>query len=109
MSAVAVRAVEEAGYRPYYLYRQGYMSGDLENVGYARAGAESIYNIQIMEERQTIIGIGGAATTKVLGIRSGRMHAVFNAKDLQTYLRDIDIYIEKRRALLRAEYEEETP
>ena len=109
MSAVAVRVVEEAGYRPYYLYRQGYMSGDLENVGYARAGAESIYNIQIMEERQTIIGIGGAATTKVLGIRSGRMHAVFNAKDLQTYLRDIDIYIEKRRALLRAEYEEETP
>ena len=109
MSAVAVRAVEEAGYRPYYLYRQGYMSGDLENVGYARAGAESIYNIQIMEEHQTIIGIGGAATTKVLGVRSGRMHSVFHAKDLVTYLRDIDIYIEKRRALLRAEYEEETP
>lgn len=109
MSEVAVRAVEAAGYRPYYLYRQGYMSGDLENVGYARAGAESIYNIQIMEEQQTIIGIGGAATTKVLGIRSGRMHAVFNAKDLVTYLRDIDIYMEKRRALLRAEYEEETP
>ena len=109
MSEAAVRAVEEAGYRPYYLYRQGYMSGDLENVGYARAGAESIYNIQIMEEHQTIIGIGGAATTKVLGIRSGRMRSVFNAKDLVTYLRDIDIYIEKRRALLRAEYEEETP
>ena len=109
MSEAAVRAVEEAGYRPYYLYRQGYMSGDLENVGYARAGAESIYNIQIMEEHQTIIGIGGAATTKVLGVRSGRMHSVFHAKDLVTYLRDIDIYIEKRRALLRAEYEEETP
>ena len=109
MSTVAVRAVEQAGYRPYYLYRQGYMSGDLENVGYARAGAESIYNIQIMEERQSIIGIGGAATTKVLGVRSGRMHSAFHAKDLVTYLRDIDIYIEKRRALLRAEYEEETP
>ena len=109
MSEVAVRAVEEAGYRPYYLYRQGYMSGDLENVGYARAGAESVYNIQIMEERQTIIGIGGAATTKVLGIRSGRMHSAFHAKDLRTYLRDIDIYIEKRRALLRAEYEEDMP
>ena len=109
MSEIAVRVVEEAGYRPYYLYRQGYMSGDLENVGYARAGAESIYNIQIMEERQTIIGIGGAATTKVLGVRSGRLHSVFHAKDLVTYLRDIDIYIEKRRALLRAEYEEDMP
>ena len=109
MSEAAVRAVEEAGYRPYYLYRQGYMSGDLENVGYARPGAESIYNIQIMEERQTIIGIGGAAATKVLGIRGDRMRSAFHAKDLVTYLRDIDIYTTKRRALLRAEYEEETP
>ena len=109
MGAAATAAVRAAGYHPYYLYRQGYMSGDLENVGYARPGAESIYNIRIMEERQTIIGIGGAATTKVLGIRGDRMRSVFNAKDLVTYLRDIDIYIEKRRALLRAEYEEETP
>ncbi|WP_295164950.1 coproporphyrinogen dehydrogenase HemZ [Selenomonas sp. F0473] len=109
MSAAATDIVESAGYRPYYLYRQGYMSGDLENVGYARPGAESMYNIQIMEERQTVVGIGGAAATKVMGVRSGRMHSAFNAKDLTTYLRDIDIYIEKRRALLRAEYEEEVP
>ena len=107
MSAAATAAVRAAGYHPYYLYRQGYMSGDLENVGYARPGAESIYNIRIMEERQTIIGIGGAAATKVIGVRSGRLHSAFHAKDLVTYLRDIDIYIEKRRALLRAEYEEE--
>ena len=107
MSAAATDAVRRAGYRPYYLYRQGYMSGDLENVGYARPGAESMYNVQIMEEQQTIIGIGGAATTKVIGVRGDRMRSVFNAKDLTTYLRDIDIYIEKRRALLRGEYEEE--
>ena len=107
MSAAATAAVRAAGYHPYYLYRQGYMSGDLENVGYARPGAESIYNIRIMEERQTIIGIGGAAATKVIGVRSGRLHSAFHAKDLVTYLRDIDVYIEKRRALLRAEYEEE--
>ena len=107
MSAAATAAVRAADYHPYYLYRQGYMSGDLENVGYARPGAESIYNIRIMEERQTIIGIGGAAATKVIGVRSGRLHSAFHAKDLVTYLRDIDVYIEKRRALLRAEYEEE--
>ena len=107
MSAAATDAVRRAGYRPYYLYRQGYMSGDLENVGYAHPGAESMYNVQIMEEQQTIIGIGGAATTKVIGVRGDRMRSVFNAKDLTTYLRDIDIYIEKRRALLRGEYEEE--
>ena len=109
MSEEAGAAVVRAGYHPYYLYRQGYMSGDLENVGYAHTGTESIYNIQIMEENQTIIGIGGAATTKVIGVHGGRMHAAFHAKDLRTYLRDIHIYIEKRRALLRAAYEEETP
>ena len=89
---------------PYYLYRQGYMSGDLENVGCCRAGAEGMYNIQIMEEHQTIIGIGGAATTKVVDFRRKRMKSSFNAKDLVTYLRDIDIYIEKRRALLDEAY-----
>ena len=104
MSEVAMAYVEKLGMRPYYLYRQGYMSGDLENVGCCRAGAEGMYNIQIMEEHQTIIGIGGAATTKVVDFRKKRMKSSFNAKDLVTYLRDIDIYIEKRRALLDEAY-----
>lgn len=44
--------------KPYYLYRQKYMTGNFENIGYARTGTECLYNIQIMEERQTIIGHG---------------------------------------------------
>ena len=107
MSEVAMRYVREAGMRPYYLYRQGYMSGQLENVGCAREGAEGMYNIQIMEEHQTILGIGGAATTKAVDFRRGRMRSTFHAKDLVTYLRDIDIYIEKRAALLREAYGEQ--
>ena len=91
-------------YQPYYLYRQGYMSGDLENIGCARPGAEGMYNIQIMEEHQTIIGIGGSATTKVVDPVTGRLRSVFNAKDLATYLRDIDVYIEKRKHLLEEIY-----
>ena len=83
------------------------MSGGLESVGDDRHGAESIYNSSIREGRQTSSGVGGAAATKVIGVRSGRLHSAFHAKDLVTYLRDIDVYIEKRRALLRAEYEEE--
>ena len=63
-----------------------------------------MYNIQIMEEHQTIIGIGGAATTKVVDHKAGRLRSVFNAKDLATYLRDIDIYIEKRQQLLDSVY-----
>ena len=104
MSEIAMAYVRKTGMHPYYLYRQGYMSGDLENVGCCRTGAEGMYNIQIMEEHQTIIGIGGAATTKVVDFRRKRMKSSFNAKDLVTYLRDIDIYIEKRRQLLDEAY-----
>ena len=104
MSEVALGFMERGGYQPYYLYRQGYMSGDLENIGCARPGAEGMYNIQIMEEHQTIIGIGGSATTKVVDPVTGRLRSVFNAKDLATYLRDIDVYIEKRKHLLEEIY-----
>ena len=104
MFAVAMDYVTRAGLKPYYLYRQGYMSGQMENVGCSRLGAESMYNIQIMEEQQTILGIGGAATSKVVDFRENRLKSVFNAKDLATYERDIDIYIEKRRALLEEIY-----
>ena len=105
MSETAMRYIADAGMQPYYLYRQGYMSGQLENIGCCRKGAEGMYNIQIMEEHQTIIGIGGAATTKVVDRRAARLKSAFNAKDLTTYLRDIDVYIEKRKQLLAAAYE----
>ncbi len=106
MFAAAMHSLAEAGLRPYYLYRQGYMSGDLENVGCCRPGKESMYNIQIMEEHQTIIGIGGAAVSKVVDFRAHRLRSAFHAKDLVTYLRDIDIYIAKRRQLLNDTYGE---
>lgn len=104
MSEIAMGFMRAGGWQPYYLYRQGYMAGDLENIGFARPGAESMYNIQIMEEQQTIIGIGGSATTKVVDRRAGRLKSSFNAKDLKTYLRDIDTYIQKRKNLLEEVY-----
>ncbi len=104
MFAIAMDYVAKAGLKPYYLYRQGYMSGQMENVGCSRPGAESMYNIQIMEEHQTILGIGGAATSKVVDHKNKRLKSAFNAKDLITYERDIDIYVEKRRALVEETY-----
>ena len=101
---IAMDYVTKAGLEPYYLYRQGYMKGQMENVGCSRHGAESMYNIQIMEEHQTIIGIGGAATSKIVDFQAKRLKSSFNAKDLITYIRDIDIYIEKRRLLLEETY-----
>ena len=57
-----------------------------------------------MEEHQTILGIGGAATSKIINKREGRLKSSFNAKDLVTYIRDIDLYIEKRSQLLKEAY-----
>ncbi len=107
MFQTAMERVRETGFLPYYLYRQGYMSGQMENVGCARPGAESMYNIQIMDERQTILGIGCAATSKIVNFRTKRLKTSFNAKDFHTYVRDIDIYIKKRADLLQEAYKDE--
>ena len=107
MYETAMRYVNDLGMRPYYLYRQGYMKGDLDNVGCCREGKESRYNIKIMAESQTIIGIGGAAATKVADKKAGRLKSTFNPKDLIIYMRDADAYIKKRDALLAEVYGEE--
>ena len=100
MARVADEMIRGRDYEPYYLYRQGYMSGQIENIGYCQEGAVGIYNVQIMDERQTIIGIGGAATTKVVDFKNNCLQSSFNAKDLITYIRDVDYYIDKRSKLL---------
>lgn len=105
MFETAMAVVKRLGMQPYYLYRQGYMAGDLENLGCCRKGAEGMYNIQIMEEHQTILGIGGAATTKVVSCSEHRLRSTFYPKDLTTYLREIDTYIKKRTHLLALVYE----
>jgi oxygen-independent coproporphyrinogen-3 oxidase len=86
--------------QPYYLYRQKHMTGNLENIGYAMPGRECLYNIQVMEERQTIIGIGLTATTKAVDTRTMHLERCYNPKDLATYIRDIGKYCKLRRGLL---------
>lgn len=103
MSSIMTTAVANYGLIPYYIYRQGYMSGQLENVGYSKKGNEGIYNIQIMGERQTILGVGGAATSKIV-YPGKRLQTSFNAKDLYTYLNSIDKYIDRRKTLLKEAY-----
>ena len=100
MADFAENLLRRKKYLPYYLYRQGYISGQIENIGYCLPGAEGIYNIQIMDERQTILGVGVAATTKVPDNENLRLQTSFNAKDLTTYLRDVDKYIGNRAKTL---------
>ena len=63
-----------------------------------------MYNMQIMDEHQTILGIGCAATSKIMNFRTKRLKASFNAKDLDTYLRDVELYTIKRANLLAEAY-----
>lgn len=84
---------------PYYLYRQKNMSGNFENVGYAKDGKFGIYNILIMEEKQTIVALGaGSITKRVYG--DGRIERCDNVKDVSLYIEKIDEMIERKRKLL---------
>jgi oxygen-independent coproporphyrinogen III oxidase len=66
MQAAALQSAQSMGLIPYYLYRQKQILGNLENVGYAKPGKESVYNIQMMEERQSIFALGAGANTKIV-------------------------------------------
>ena len=92
MAQHARKRLGSFGMGPYYLYRQRYIFSDLENVGYAKAGAESVYNIQMMEERQTVIGVGACAITTLVSpdLKVVR-HA--NPKCPATYARQLAVII----------------
>ena len=78
--------LREAGFLPYYLYRQKYMSGSLENVGWCLPGKESVYNIIMMEELQTVVSIGGGGVTKLVDRKNGRIVRLPNPKYPHDYL-----------------------
>ena len=75
-----------AGFDPYYLYRQKYMSGSFENVGWCRPGGTGWYNIYIMEELHSILSLGAGGSTKMVDPARGRIERVFNLKFPQEYI-----------------------
>ena len=95
---IAAAGATALNMKPYYLYRQKNMSGNFENVGYAREGKFGIYNILIMEEVQTIVALGaGSITKRVFG--DGRIERCDNVKDVGLYVEKIDEMIERKRKL----------
>ena len=89
-------ALRAARQTPYYLYRQKYMSGSFENVGWAKPGFESLYNICMMEELHTIVSLGGGGVTKLVDPHTGRIERIANAKYPQEYLRGLDQMIREK-------------
>lgn len=85
----------ENGYAPYYLYRQKNTVDNLENVGYSKKGFESYYNIFIMDETQTILGAGCAASTKLV-FPDGKLERIHNYKFPYEYIKRFDQLMEKK-------------
>ena len=82
-------ALRALGYRPYYLYRQKYMSGSFENVGWSRDGLDCLYNIYMMEEVHTILSLGGGGMNKV-NFPDGSLKRFHNPKFPEQYIDMID-------------------
>lgn len=99
---LAAAAAARMGMEPYYLYRQKNISGNLENVGYARPGKAGIYNILIMEEKQSILALGAGSITKAVFPQGGgrvRIERSDNCKDAETYIGNIGEMIDRKKRL----------
>ncbi len=94
MVSYSAEKLMENGYSPYYLYRQKNTLGNLENTGYSKKGKESLYNIYIMEEIQTILAVGAGASTKLVG--ENKIDRIFNYKHPLEYNNHFELMIEKK-------------
>ena len=99
MLALASEFTDEHGYRPYYMYRQKYMTGNMENVGYALSGCECKYNIDNMEETASVLALGAGAISKRVYPTGGRIERAANVKDIKTYIEKINEMIERKVTL----------
>lgn len=95
---------KELGLQPYYMYRQKNMVGNMENLGYSRKGAECIYNIQMIEDKQTIIALGADAVSKIVFLEEGRIERFANIKDVREYCNRIEEMVEGKKKLLDTLY-----
>ncbi len=93
-------ALSKLGYRPYYLYRQKYMSGSFENVGWSKDGKDCLYNIYMMEELHTIVSLGGGGMNKV-NLPDGKLQRFHNPKFPEQYISLLSSVLEDKRALFQ--------
>ncbi|MCR4887263.1 MAG: coproporphyrinogen dehydrogenase HemZ [Clostridiales bacterium] len=98
------REAEMRGMRPYYLYRQKYMAGNLENVGYALPGHECLYNVDMMEETAHVFAVGAGAISKRVDVKKGRIERAPNVSDVGHYIARTDEMIRRKKDLWREEW-----
>ena len=95
------RELADAGYRPYYMYRQKGTLQNLENIGWAKPGCECLYNIYIMEEIHTILSAGAGGSTKLVipGQRRGKIERIFNFKYPTEYIDRFAELLDRKKAV----------
>ncbi|MBQ3078889.1 MAG: coproporphyrinogen dehydrogenase HemZ [Clostridia bacterium] len=101
MIRLARNMLKDGGWKPYYLYRQKYMAGNLENVGYAKRGHACLYNIGNMEETAKVLALGAGAITKWLFPRERRIERAPNVKNIEEYIKRVDEMTERKRRLIK--------
>ena len=100
MVEYAGKTLTMGGFRPYYLYRQKYMSGSFENIGWSRDGLDCLYNIYMMEEIHTILSLGGGGMNKV-NLPNGRLERFHNPKFPEQYIDQLESVLEQKKTLFR--------
>ena len=98
MVAYGEQELRSLGYKPYYLYRQKYMSGSFENVGWSRDGLDCLYNIYMMEEVHTILSLGGGGMNKV-NFPDGKLQRFHNPKFPEQYIELLPRVLEQKKEL----------
>jgi coproporphyrinogen dehydrogenase HemZ len=93
---MAMQSAADMGLLPYYLYRQKHMIGNLENIGFARPGKAGIYNILIMEEKETILALGAGTASKYVSDGGRNVKRTENVRDIPTYIERIDEMIRRK-------------
>ena len=100
MLEAARTAAAEWGMEPYYLYRQKYMTGNFENIGYSLPGKACIYNIDIMEETHSILALGAGGISKWVYPAENRLERTPNVKNIEQYIARVDEMIARKEPRL---------
>ncbi|GAA0762645.1 coproporphyrinogen III oxidase [Clostridium sartagoforme] len=100
MYEISRKLAKSLNIEPYYMYRQKNMVGNMENLGYSKEGKECLYNIQMIEDKQTIIALGADAVSKVVFLEENRIERFGNVKDIREYTSRIKEMVEEKIKLL---------
>ena len=105
MLEISKEMLAGAGYMPYYLYSQKHMAGAFENVGYCKEGTPCIYNIRIMEERQTVLALGAGGISKMYYPDENRLERVPNVSNYEIYISRLDEMLDRKEKNIFMEVE----